>query len=324
MRTLIGLLLSFVLTGSALAQDFGVFETMLNGSESVDQVGDQIVEKLERAGYSVLSVHPSGTDSECTGEVVVISAWDPEGVGDLFALNERTAPYALVERIAVFDDGTGTWVASINPRSLLRTVFLDEEEADEIATQRRTRLRTALDATMEREFGQNRKKGRIGKTMGVMAGGPFDEKLGTIATASDQSVSAVADMVADGFDAAEGDWGMYLSYRLDLPMQDLVIFGVGSAEMEARSFSIVGSGSDRERKDIACAGTAYAAAYPIEIVVRASEEGAVVETVDAMFRMKMFFEDAGKWAFMKNMTMPGSLAAEMKERLETALAGRQM
>lgn len=133
-----------------------------------------------------------------------------------------------------------------------------------------------------------------------------------------------ADQIMAGFDGPDLDWGMEIAYRLDLPDRDMVVLGVTSDEMEARSFSIVGSGSDKERKDIACAGTAYAAAYPIELVVREQDGGVVVEGVDAMYRMKMFFEDAGKWAFMKNMTMPGSLASEIKSRLEAALANTGM
>lgn len=76
----------------------------------------------------------------------------------------------------------------------------------------------------------------------------------------------------------------------------------------------------QDRKDIAFAGTAYAPAYPIELVVSQQDGRVLVESVDAMYRMKLFFEDAGKWAFMKNMTMPGSLASEIKDRLASALA----
>ena len=43
-----------------------------------------------------------------------------------------------------------------------------------------------------------------------------------------------------------------------------------------------------------------------------------------MYRLKLFFEDAGKWAFMKNMTMPGSLASEIKDRLASALANGEL
>jgi len=30
-----------------------------------------------------------------------------------------------------------------------------------------------------------------------------------------------------------------------------------------------------------------------------------------MYRMKMYFEDAGMWAFMKNMSMPGEIEDEI-------------
>jgi len=44
-----------------------------------------------------------------------------------------------------------------------------------------------------------------------------------------------------------------------------------------------------------------------------------VYMVDVMYRMKMYFEDAGKWAFMKNMSMPGSIEEEVTEQIENGL-----
>ncbi len=38
-----------------------------------------------------------------------------------------------------------------------------------------------------------------------------------------------------------------------------------------------------------------------------------VVTLDEMYRMKVYFEDAGKWAFMKNMGMPGEIEKEIIE-----------
>jgi hypothetical protein len=38
-----------------------------------------------------------------------------------------------------------------------------------------------------------------------------------------------------------------------------------------------------------------------------------------MYRMKMYFEDAGKWAFMKNMGMPGSIEEEIALQVRTGL-----
>ena len=41
--------------------------------------------------------------------------------------------------------------------------------------------------------------------------------------------------------------------------------------------------------------------------------------LNVMYRMKMYFEDAGKWAFMKNMGMPGSLHDEVKKQIQAGL-----
>ena len=38
--------------------------------------------------------------------------------------------------------------------------------------------------------------------------------------------------------------------------------------------------------------------------------------------MKMYFEDAGKWAFMKNMGMRGSIADEMTAQIRPVAAAR--
>lgn len=319
MKKIASLLLATMLVGTVYSQNARVFETMMEGPEGIDVLETQATSMLEDAGYTILATRESGVADECTGAVRVISAVNMPAIDDLFALNARTAPYALVDRIALFEDETGVYLSTIQPASLLRTVFLDHAGVDALAASRRSHMRNALGATMDRGYGQERKKGHIGKTMGVMAGGPFNEKIGVVAEAADLTVMEAADRIVAGFDAPDMDWDMEIAYRQDVPERDLVILGVTSDEMEARSFSIVGSGSDKERKGIACAGTAYAAAYPIEIVVSEQEGRTVVESVDAMYRMKLFFEDAGKWAFMKNMTMPGSLASEVKDRLESAL-----
>jgi hypothetical protein len=54
-------------------------------------------------------------------------------------------------------------------------------------------------------------------------------------------------------------------------------------------------------------------------VVRKTEEGVKVQMLNVMYRMKMYFEDAGKWAFMKNMGMPGSLHDEVKKQIQAGL-----
>jgi hypothetical protein len=92
----------------------------------------------------------------------------------------------------------------------------------------------------------------------------------------------------------------------------MVILGVSGAAMEAKAFGIVGAGNDDARSSFSCPGLAYAPAFPVELVIRRDGAQVRVETIDAMFRMKMYFEDAGQMTFARNMLMPGSIADELK------------
>ena len=92
----------------------------------------------------------------------------------------------------------------------------------------------------------------------------------------------------------------------------MVILGVSGAAMEAKAFGIVGAGGDDARSKFSCPGLAYAAAFPVELVIRRDGGQVRVEAIDAMFRMKMYFEDAGQMKFARNMMMPGSIADELK------------
>ena len=67
-----------------------------------------------------------------------------------------------------------------------------------------------------------------------------------------------------------------------------------------------------------CPGTAHAAAYPIEILFVQKQTVVWVRLLDTMYRMKMFFEDAGKMTFAKNMGMPGSIKKEIKNKIKQA------
>ena len=55
-------------------------------------------------------------------------------------------------------------------------------------------------------------------------------------------------------------------------------------------------------------------------MVLVEEDGRIaVQIIDAMFRMKMFFEDAGKVKFAANMRMPGSIEDEIRDKVEESL-----
>ena len=54
-------------------------------------------------------------------------------------------------------------------------------------------------------------------------------------------------------------------------------------------------------------------------MLKADGDRVRIYLIDEMFRMKMYFEDAGKWAFMKNRGMPGSIEKEIGKAIKDAL-----
>ncbi len=87
--------------------------------------------------------------------------------------------------------------------------------------------------------------------------------------------------------------------------------------MERRAFKI--AGEKRSSDSFKFPGIDHNAAFPIEVIVY--KEGGKVKVVvlDGMYRMKVYFEDAGKWAFMKNMGMPGQIQEEIVEMVSANL-----
>jgi hypothetical protein len=230
----------------------------------------------------------------------------------------------VVDRINVFEDEGGVHVAVLNAESVNRTVLMDDGAYAGLSRAHVEALRALVTGAVsgkasDREFGERRSRGYIGKTMGVMAGGPFAEKVKDEAVVGSGDWKAVAERVRQGLTRSGGKWGLHLAYELELPEQETVIFGSTGSPMDSKSFSIVGAGADDARGSFQCPGLAHAAAYPLEVVV--TREGAAVKVrlVDTMYRMKMYFEDAGKWAFMKNMGMPGSIHDELAAQIKSGL-----
>jgi hypothetical protein len=167
-----------------------------------------------------------------------------------------------------------------------------------------------------------RDQGLIGKTMGVVAGGPFPSKVEDLGSTGATSAIGVAEVAAAFAGAARTPtkrWGIRSVYRVDLPGGNLSIIGLAGDKMEAKAYAIVGHGSDESREAYSCPGIDHAAAFPLEVVVLRDGDRVELRAVDAMFRMKMYFEDAGTMKFAANMAMPGSIENEIRDLVEDAL-----
>jgi hypothetical protein len=302
----------------------GVYQYVIHKAQGTPaELAAAIAEAAPAAGFETLALVPVGSPEGCGYTASVVALYQPDYATKVLTANRKTGPFAIVDRVNVFEDESGVHVSVVNPRSILRTVLLDDEAHSALIEQHLADLRELVLGAVEgeaseQEYGKVRKKGHIGRTMGVMAGGPFDKKVQDVSVVGGEDWRVMSGKVEEALKVKGPKWGTGLAYALELPDFELTVFGITGTPLDTQSFRIVGAGADKSRKKLACPGLAHAGAYPIEVVV--SREGETIRTqiVESMYRMKMYFEDAGKWAFMKNMGMPGSIESETATQIQAA------
>ena len=315
-------------TASSAGEEYGVYEYVVKNAEgTVDAIAASIDRSAAEAGWTVKAIVEAGMQKDCLFEAKVLVLYHPEYAAGIMNANRMTGPYAALDRVSVFQDENGTHVSVVNPQSITRTILMDDAGYNESSESHLQALREmillAVNGTESSDqYGQIRTEGLIGKTMGVVAGGKFDGLIQKKAAEKGGTLEDVAARVEKGMSKESKKWGLKLVYRIDLPAFDTVILGTSGPSIDMKSFQIVGSGGDESRKEFKYPGLSHAAAYPVEIVISKEGDEVKVEMIEAMFRMKMYFEDAGKIAFMKNMKMPGSIDKELKKQIRDGLKGK--
>ncbi|MBU8921484.1 MAG: hypothetical protein KOO63_06670 [Bacteroidales bacterium] len=315
-------------SASSAGDEFGVYEYVVRNAEgTVDDIAAAIDKSAVDAGWTVSAIVDAGRLKDCSFEAKVLVLYHPEYAAGIMNANRHTGPYAALDRVSVFQDENGTHVSVVNPRSINRTILMDDAGHSESSESHLQALRTMILLSVKGtessdQYGQMRSEGFIGKTMGVVAGGKFEGLIQKKAAEKGTSLEDVAARVEKGMSKESKKWGLKLAYRVDIPAFDVIILGTSGSSIDTKSFKIVGTGGDEFRKDFEYPGLSHAAAYPVEIVISKDGEEVKVEMIEAMFRMKMYFEDAGKIAFMKNMKMPGSIDKELKKQIRDGLKGK--
>ncbi len=306
-------------------KDYYVYQFVIQKAEGTfDEISQELVNGAQENGWQVLAQVDNGVPKKCPYKARVFVLYDSAYAAQIMAANSKTGPFAVVDRVNLFQDENGTHISLVNPHSINRTILMDDTAYEKMSEEHLQALRKMITGSVKgtvsnKGYGQKRSKGYIGKTMGIMAGGSFDGKIKNGIEVSESDLEKVVSAVNTALKKEGPKWGTHEVYRLDLPKYETVLFGVTGTPMDSKSFEIVRAGSDDSRKHFKCPGLAHAAAYPLEIVVAKEKNKIKVLLVDEMFRMKMYFEDAGKWAFMKNMGMPGSIQKELLHKIRVAL-----
>jgi len=301
---LIGFMVLAMAVTAFAGDEYGVYVKAVNGAKpDFAGVVKQVEDAATAAGWTVLASFDTGVEDRCgkvQAHVVVVN--NDEYASKLMK-HGPLAAFALPVRIGVFEDASGIHVDFVNPASIVRTVLGDGVE-DELAVQTMKDLAKSLGDGVQgnaavKQIGQLRDEGHVGG----MGGGDFVKKVETIHTGG--AVDDVVSKVQEGIKADTNGWKLIYTLKAG----DATIIGLTKKATEAKAFDI--AGEKRETDKDQCPGLDHAAAFPIEVVVSGDAGKAKVQVLDEMYRMKVYFEDAGNWAFMKNMTMPGHIEDEV-------------
>ena len=293
-----------------VAKSQGVYVTLLTGLKSdVAATSAKVEESLRSAGFAILASYDNGVPEGCRAKArTIVFSQDAFAAAVLSGGADKA--FALPLRIGVFEADRGLSVAMANPVSLLRT--LNAGNAMDVAAQKVVDDVAAALAPVgpvaQKAAGQLRDSGELGG----MGGGPFPDKVVPVVTPA-RSPAEVAKALQGGIADSAGWWALY-AYKAS---EDVWVVGVTNAKTEGRAFGI--GGEKRATKATPYPGLDHAPAFPVEVVVTKKGSGSSVQILKEMWRMKLYFEDAGNWAFMKNMGMPGDIQAEIEAAVRKAI-----
>jgi uncharacterized protein (DUF302 family) len=308
---LAAVLVSVSAQAHAVEKDQGVYVKMAEGMKAdVGQTAAKVKQALTAAGYEVIADYSNGVPAGCNFKAATVVFTKPDYAAKIVAGGPDKA-FGLPLRVGIYEDEKGVNIAMVNPVSMNRSFFLNNsmDAAGQSVVDGVKAALASAGASKSAQMGQMRKDGEI---RGI-GGGKFPDKL-VEAASSAKSIDDVASALAKGIASTTG-WHSVYTYK---PAANVAIVGItNTAKTEGRAFSIAGDA--RSGKSYKFPGIDHAAAFPVELVVYAKGGKTGVFIVDEMWRMKLYFEDAGMWAFMKNMSMPGEIQDEIEAAVKAAL-----
>lgn len=296
--------------GAPVERAQGVYVTLLSGQKAdVGETSAKAESALKGAGFAVLAAFDNGVPDGCGAKArTIVFTSEPWAVDVLSGGADKA--FALPLRLAVFEDASGVNVALVNPVSLCRTFFAsnDKDAAAQKIVDDVAAALGPLGAVSAKQAGQLRDSGEIGG----MGGGAFPDKI--VAVSSSARIPAeVAEALRAGMADPAGWHAIYVYKASD----EVHVVGVTNAKTEGRAFGI--AGEKRATKTNPFPGIDHVAAFPIEVVVTKKGSGSAITMLKEMWRMKLYFQDAGNWAFMKNMGMPGDIQSEIEAAVRKAI-----
>jgi len=251
-------------------------------------------------------------------------------------------------RIGIYQDENGTHVSITNQETMTRIICNDLNENDyqtvnNAAEELKQNLRKIILASVEGDdvsvqmppirseerirkakkdmlmmvgpmtFFKNPKQFPILKEVDVggNAEETFKKVLSEVEQKIDQFRPSEKDKNYNWTSNPENDLKWRIACKVKLDGLNAAVLGLTRNRTEAVSFHICGMKRENESNTIP--GIDHLTAYPIEVVIFEEDGKIKVGAAREMFRMDLFFWDAGKMAFMKYMNMPKMLDNSIKK-----------
>jgi len=313
---------------------------------NISNISEQITEKLTAAGYEIFFADKIATpdiisekDKKCGFHTGLIIFSSDEYVNNLTSFGNKYLAAAFL-KIGLFENPDGMQILIADPETVNRIIFNDlpEEKYNQIIVYSKNVKEKIIDLLHSLPVGKKvieigspiRSNGALrkgAKDMMMMVGPMtfFKDKnqFKTIFSADNKSGKSGLNRLKSrieenirNFEPSENDKKYYqtespenLKWKIVgevyAPDSTAVLLGIIRDRTTALSFHI--AGMKRETDNNKCPGIDHVCAYPIEVLVSMENGKLSVQTPREMFRMDMYFWDAGKWAFMKFMNLPKML-----------------
>lgn len=320
MRNRIILMVSVMLllyASVSFAKEYGVYVKVVSRAQGgFDQVTANVEQALRNGGWKVLASYNTGIPDDCDFRSRVIVFTSPAYAKSVMTHGVQAA-FALPLRVGVYEDEEGIHVAVLNPVSINRTVLGDKgSEALSLSTLKSVSSAIANAVPGNRvnvQMGEMRSSGKITG----MGGGDFADKIDSIHISrsdTEANFKRTGERVKEGIQNNKGNWR--LVYTLDLSEYGAMLFGITEEGMEKMAFTVA---KEKGSKLYKIPVLYHNTAFPIEVIVYRENGRVKVVTLDEMYRMKLFFQDAGSWQFLKHMRKPRHIQDEIVEMVQEGI-----
>ncbi len=308
-------------SANAFSAKYGVYTNVsVNVPGSVHSIANKVESALNANGWDVIGSFNVAVPAGDMQKGIVIVATNHVYNRYMVANGVNpVAAFGIPLRVEVFTTpNQGTVVSMVNLPAISRTFSGNSyvNYAVEVGGSIKGIIRNAVGGTASDE---NYGPIRSGRFPGGIGGGSFPGSVDSVQNysgSSDSNLAGVAKLVMQGIKHNTGHW--HLAYKINDPQDGFIEFGIYKNNVTRESISI-DSGA-RATASYKYPGIDHASAYPIEILVYRNGQYTDVSVLGEMWRMKYYFADAGMWAFMTHMGMPGAIEGSIKKMILYGLA----